>query len=229
LTAPKAEKTKRRPSSFLRRHGWKVGVAVGLVAIAVVVALMIANSGGGTPEQPGLAKKTGKGNDPDKKKPVSDANKVYLTDLPMLASVNWPFPRPKGKDKKPPFDKKPPKDGPHERPTVNGKPLAHGLFMHPADEFDERASVSYKLGKRYSEFHAGVTLNDSARDGATPITLYVYGDGELRWKSKEIVDRDKSQYFKVPVKNVDVLRLEATAPGDIGGAHAVWIDPCLTK
>ncbi len=99
--------------------------------------------------------------------------------------------------------------------------------MHPAPYGP--ASVSYALGKQFQTFRAQVSLNDSSPGTDTPITFRVYGDGKLLWESKPVESANDTQECNVPVKGVDVLKLEARGTAEVRGAHGVWIEPTLVK
>jgi hypothetical protein len=162
---------------------------------------------------------------PDPPKPAPpDGGKTYLSDLKEASKVNWPF--------------KPPGTPPGAPPTradgmpevrVKGVTSPHGIFMHPPPPGGRPASVSYKLGKQYSTFQAQVSLNDGPPRSVTPLTFAVYGDGHVLWKSKPLSTQDQTQECKVPVQNVDVLKIEVISLGDPRAGHGVWLEPALEK
>lgn len=167
--------------------------------------------------------------------PVAAGPKTYLTDLKEIAKENWPFTMdlegvPK-KDKE--FKKKGNKDKPPPIDRIvrfRGQTPPHGIFMHPPvpPNHDKPSSLSYDLRKQYQTFHGLVTLNDG-QDSESPCTFWVYGDGEVLWKSEPVLSRADTQNCTVPVKNVNVLKIAVTCDGPPRGAHAIWVEPFLVK
>ena len=122
------------------------------------------------------------------------------------------------------------KGEPYDRLSFKFKPAPNGVFMHPSKLDDDRVtSVSYHLGKEFSTFHSQVSLNDSSPVSPSALTLSVFGDEKLLWRSGPINDQDTVETCRVSVKGVDVLKLVVTAEGEIGGAHALWIDPYVAR
>lgn len=155
----------------------------------------------------------------------ADDQRVYLTDLNPLATEHWPMSIPRGG---PPRKLAP---GEKVEVMVGGKLSPHGIFMHPPPPPDEGqpTSVTYRLQGEYETFHTEISLNDTARQALGDLTFTVYGDGKVL-HSVTISSQRHSQAFSVTVKNVNVLKIEVTPTGgEIGGAHAVWIEPYLTK
>jgi hypothetical protein len=150
--------------------------------------------------------------------PSASSPQVYLSTWEPIASANWPLPRSPMGDIIPNC---------YETISVHGKPSPHGLGLHPS--FDGPASVSYVLGRQYAEFEGKVSLNDSSPRSASPITFTIYGDDRELWHSDPVSTADDTQPFRVSVKGVDRLRLEANVKGRARDAHGVWLEPYLTR
>ncbi len=149
--------------------------------------------------------------------------KVFLSELDKLQTVNWPFHKPPGPGAPPP----PPEVfGPV---SVQGQVSPHGIFMHAAPPEDTPASISYALAGRYREFRSRASLNDTSPGCPAPLILSVYGDEKLLWRSGEIRSQEQTQECVVPLDGVNVLKLEVLATGNVRGAHAVWLEPTLTR
>jgi hypothetical protein len=168
------------------------------------------------------------------------ADKTYLTELKEVAKEHFPFRKgPPDGDPGKEFKKKKPKDKDKDkdkgkefdmRVMYQGKVWPHSIFMHPpAPPFvGQPASLTYSLGKQYQTFQAEVSLNDD-QESETPCTFWVYGDGKELWKSNPVTTQQDTQKCNVSVKNVDQLKLMVTCPGLPHGAHAIWIDPVVSK
>jgi serine/threonine protein kinase len=218
------------------RQRWPIFALIGLaLAAGIIVGIVQFFPPRDNQRSPNPIEKTSSPEVASPSPKAGDTKPVYLTQLTMLDAVNWPMPSPKdGKDDKKGKKKdkggKKPKQEPFERLSFKGTPAPRGLFLHPSSQFDERVtSVSYRLGKEYSMFHGQASLNDSAADRPSPITLAVYGDGKLLWRSRPIEEQGEPEKCSVSVKGMDVLKLEATADGDVMGAHALWIEPYLIR
>jgi len=159
---------------------------------------------------------------------TAEGVRVYLSDLPRQDPVNWPLQRPRDeKDEK--WNKGPPPPD-FGAVQVNGTVSPHGLWMHPPPGWQGAASLSFDLGGQYRQFQAEVALNDSFPRSPTPFVFRVLGDGRELWKSEPVLGREHTQRCAVAVQGVQRLRLEVTAAGDhVRGAHAVWVEPVLTK
>jgi hypothetical protein len=148
--------------------------------------------------------------------------KVYLTSLGSVECEHWPFeppPPPPGKQRK---------SLPNEV-TVQGRRSPNGIFMHPPPPWEGAASVTYSLHGGFENFQAEVSLNDGPPVSESPFTFTVYGDGRLLWKSRPLTRQADRQSCSVSVQGVDRLKLEVQAEDEPRGAHAVWIEPHLTK
>lgn len=152
--------------------------------------------------------------------------KEFLSEMPKLATMNWPFhQRKKGKGPKPP----PPPKEIFDGVSVQGKPSPHGIFMHAAPQPEGPASISYRLDKQFRTFSCRVSMNDSSPGSPSPLTFAVYGDGALLWNSRGVSTQADVQECSISVAGVDVLKLEVTTAGDVKGAHAVWLEPMVEK
>jgi serine/threonine protein kinase len=144
---------------------------------------------------------------------------VYLSTLEPTARENWPFLPPP----------KPGKPRPPGEVSVQGKVSPHGIFMHPPPAWEGPASITYNLRGAYENFRAEVTLNDGPGESESPFTFVVYGDGNLLWKSRPMSRQAEAQTCNISVKGVDRFKIEVQSQDEPRGAHAVWIEPSLTK
>jgi hypothetical protein len=131
---------------------------------------------------------------------------------------NWPFEPPPDKRNLP---------NPFQFISVDGKVSPHGIGMHPT--WDGSVSLTYSLAGQFQEFRGEVSVNDSSKGSSSPMTFFVYGDGQILWKSKPVSGQEDGQSFVVSVKGVKLLKLETAASGPVGGAHGVWIEPVVRK
>ena len=185
---------------FVRRHAIKLVAAIWLVVAALVVVAIVARKPNKEPDTTG------------------QPEVVYLSDLTATGRVEWPWgtaerPYPPGAD---------------GSVTVRGKRAAHGIFMHPARPDHPPASATFALGKGYSRFAAGVALNDGGAASPSPVRFAVYGDGVRLWQSNDVTRQSADPTCDVDVRGVTELKIEVTC-WEPRGAHAVWIDPRLTK
>jgi hypothetical protein len=111
--------------------------------------------------------------------------------------------------------------------VVNGFESPNGLGLHPPD--NGFANAKFKLDGAYLTFTTGVALNDANSRSKAEVYFLVFGDGRLLWKSSAIAERGQVDFCKVSVKNVRTLELRTMASGSAHGAHAVWLDPLVTK
>jgi serine/threonine protein kinase len=147
--------------------------------------------------------------------------KVYLSTLTPVRSQHWPI-----------FPPVPPGRQPIKAiggAVVRGEPSPHGIFMHPPPAWEGSASVSYRLDGKFAAFHATVSINDGPPRAASPCTFTVRGDGKVLWQSRPVSTQADTQACAVSVQGVDELTLEVTAAGDHRGAHAVWIEPDVSR
>jgi eukaryotic-like serine/threonine-protein kinase len=202
------EPGRRDGNSFLSRR-WRLLLAilalVGLAGIAAILLVMVL-SGPGAPGGPGAP---------------PPAEHVFLSDMRKIHVTNWPFHKTK--------DGKPPPKELFGSASVRGHLSAHGIIMHPAPPFDTPCTISFQLDKRYRTFTSRVSVNDSAPVAPSAMTFSVYGDGKLLWRCQPIIDQSQTEDCQVSVADVDVLKLEVTAADDVRRAHAVWIEPHVSK
>ena len=110
---------------------------------------------------------------------------------------------------------------------LNGGPLLihgtlspGGLAMEPKES--GQAVASYRVGKRYNAFKAGVSINKTG----SGFVLRVMGDGNLLWENKTYDHHpDGPAPVVVSVAGIDVLELVVTGRnGPPNGCFAVWHD-----
>jgi serine/threonine protein kinase len=146
---------------------------------------------------------------------------VYLKSLAPIHQENWPF-------IPPPRPGAPPGTVPGQV-CVQGRISPNGIFMHPPPDDEGSANLTYHLAKEFESFHAEVSQNDGPPHSQSPYTFAVYGDGKLLWQSRPVSRQADQQNCAVSVRGVDNLRIEVRCTGEPRGAHAVWIEPFLTK
>lgn len=172
---------------------------------------------------------------------TAEPAKVFVSTLKQLDD-RWPRPP----------RRLPPEVRPEDPIQVNGMPYQYGICMHPVPHGPPRPpgppgppgpprppgppgggrvldSVSYELGGRYDVFHSQVSVNDTAPPDPPPMRFAVYADGKELWKSKPVSFRNQIETCHVFLKGCKVLRLEVSLEEPQMGAHAVWIDPYVTK
>lgn len=180
-----------------RSTAGRIGLSAGILALlAVTVVLVVVFAGG--------------------------RQREFLSDMPKLETVNWPFHGFKGKGPKAPKEI-------FSGVKVQGEPSPHGIFMHAAPPHDSPASISYRLGKQFRTLSCRVSVNDTSPGSSSPLTFAVYGDGALLWKSQAVSTQAHAQECNISVADIDVLKLEVTAGGDVRGGHAVWLEPAVDK
>jgi hypothetical protein len=92
------------------------------------------------------------------------------------------------------------------------------------------AQVTYKLGKQYNRFKAGVGLHDGGWMSGSKVTFSVIGDGRTLWQSKPIGGKDDyPQECTVPCTGVDSLELQVTCSSLNSGVWPAWLDPQVTR
>ncbi|MBA4062399.1 MAG: hypothetical protein C0501_01585 [Isosphaera sp.] len=209
-TARSKRKKRRGPRpSFLRRHRFAVAAGVCLAAAGVG---LVAVAGRGKPAAPTPAPEAAETT--PKPPPPKPAEPEFLRNLQPSAAVGWPMP------------KLPPEvDG---SVRVNGKVSPNGMFMHPTPPHLDPVRVTYNLGKRYARFTAGMAMNDSAPYKASPVTFVVLRDG-VEWRSREVGFANGSPTCDLDVRGVETLTIGVDVRGGPWGAHAVWVEPLLTR
>ncbi len=203
-------KPKRKRKSFMQRHGWTLFALLWLVVACLVVIAVI-----GRDDKPTLKPQPDTTTSPPKAL-GKGVEVVFLSDFPTARTVSGiPLPAPPG------FDGK---------IRVGGRVWEHGIFMHPAPrELPPPARITFKLGKEFVKFSAEVAFNDSAPPAAPPATFLVYFDGKQRWTSNPIQRDMPPQSVELDVRGVTDLTLEVVPEGSERGAHAVWLDPRVTR
>jgi WD40 repeat protein len=111
---------------------------------------------------------------------------------------------------------------------IGGVPSPHGLGMHPPADGFSRAK--YRLEKRWYFFKAAVGLNyTDPRKAASPLTFEVRGDGKTLWRSEPVQEVGAKQEAVADVRGVEILELRVNCPRSNEHAHAVWLEPQVTK
>lgn len=110
--------------------------------------------------------------------------------------------------------------------TFNQRIPEHSLFTHPQD--DGIASVTYRLNGNYIKFTGTVGISDGARPH-TAMTFRLLDGQSIIWESQPISNDRRSQEFDINIKGRMQITLQVKSHGSIGEAHAVWIDPKLSK
>lgn len=118
-------------------------------------------------------------------------------------------------------------DTAESRIVVNGERSPHGLGTHPRSNSDAR--VVFRLNQSFEQFVGAVGVNDTSPGFSTPLTFQILGDGRELWSSQPIRETKKLEHFDVSVKGVDRLELVVHCPGNLSGAHAVWVEPALYR
>lgn len=215
---PASSSTRRKKSAVrpARKPRW-VLVAVlfavtGLASMAAVGLVHLA-------AQPGTE---GSPSSAAEKRPDATGT-VDLKDLSPETKVNWPFHGGKGK-----FGPKPPPVV-FEIPRVRGRQAPQSLLMHPAPDFEEPASLTWRLPPGYRSFTAEATFNDTSEPRPETVVFSVYGDGRLLWRSNPLAPTGKKEECRVDVAGVSLLKLEVAAQGDVRGLHALWHEPRVSR
>jgi serine/threonine protein kinase len=163
---------------------------------------------------------------PDRTRGALPANpegqgKVFLSTLTPFHAEHWPFSPP------PPPGQPPIKAVGGAR--VRGELSPHGIFMHPPPGWEGPASLSYRLDRKFSTFHAVVSIHDGVPRAASPCTFTVRGDGRVLWQSVPVWTQADTQTCAVSVQGVDELKIEVGCGGDPRGTHAVWVEPYAAR
>ena len=121
--------------------------------------------------------------------------------------------------------------------TIFGKKIAvkkkespHGLFLHPPAK--SYAHVSFDIGARWEVFRGEVAVNrteDNQRPPDSPLIFEVVGDGKALWRSQPVARFDEPQSCEVKIRGVRVLELRVICSGSDGSAHAVWLEPRVSR
>jgi hypothetical protein len=111
---------------------------------------------------------------------------------------------------------------------VDGVVYAKGLGMHPP--WGDSLRVCYALGKQAKMLYGIAAVNDTALKQTPRIRFVVFGDSKLLWRSIALCNRAATEAFKIDVGEVDILELRTyTEDGSVNQAHAVCLDPFVTK
>lgn len=207
---------------------WLVGGAGALLLGVIIVLACWPPRGNPPPEPP--AHGPGLAGPVEPVNPVEvNGDVVYLTALTPADQVKW-FSSPPAPPGRPP---PPGAEAGGNRVIVGGKASAHGIFMHGAPPHlgGGPSSITYRLNGTFRTFEADVSLNDGPPYSQTAITFSLYdGAGRRLWRSKPVTSQKDTQHVSVAIENVDVLKLEIRcADEQVGGSHAVWIEPRLKR
>jgi serine/threonine protein kinase len=147
---------------------------------------------------------------------------TYLSDVPEIdPSVGFgKF----GKKGQLGFGERPPDQ---ERITVKGVLSPNGLSMHPPPDGDSR--TAYQLGRQYYGFQGTAAIDDSAANSGVHLVFLVLGDAKELWRSNPLRQPGDKHECKVSVQGVERLELRVHCTGTHVCAHAVWLEPLLTK
>jgi serine/threonine-protein kinase len=147
---------------------------------------------------------------------------TYLSDLPEIdPSVGFgKF----GKKGQLGFGERPPDQ---ERIMVKGVLSPNGLSMHPPADGDSR--TAYQLSRQYHGFQGIAAIDDSAATSGVHLVFFVLGDGKELWRSNPLRQPGDKHECKVSVQGVERLELRVRCTGTHVCAHAVWLEPLLTK
>lgn len=110
----------------------------------------------------------------------------------------------------------------------NGRHATRGIYLH-ADS-SERSHVTYRLGRRFSEFQTDAfipVMFDHQGHPATPLVFKVVGDGRVLWKSKPLSNKEAQDNCAISVVGIDNLSLEIDCPGPNNWCLGAWAEPRL--
>lgn len=216
LPAPSSMRRSKSPVRRARKPRWVlVAVLVAVTGLASLAAVGLVHLAA----QPATE---GSPSSAAENRPEA-AGTVDLKDLVPETKVNWPFHRAKGK-----LGPKPPQVV-FEVPRVGGLPAPRSLLMHPAPDFEEPASLTWRLPPGYRSFTVEATFNDSSEPKPETVVFSVFGDGRLLWRSNPLNPTGKGEECRVEVVGVSLLKLEVAAQGDVRGLHALWHEPRLIR
>jgi hypothetical protein len=212
----KAKAKKKRP--FYQRHAVKLAVGACVLVVGLVVAAILGGRGNTTAKNPDGDTKPPDTTPQNPDKGVTPPQKApevtYLAEAAKLRVSSHLHPT----------------DFPDSDGTVivGGTTYPRGIFMHPMHSAESGAHITYRLGKGYSRFAAGVGFNDSGERFPAPVEFRVYGDGKELWASGH-VRRGPVRNCDVDIRGVNELQITVTPVGSPMGSHAVWIDPRVVK
>ena len=113
------------------------------------------------------------------------------------------------------------------RIVVGGVHSPNGIAMHPA--VDAPAIMRFDLDGQFTTLDAKVGLNDTVSASRGPVRFTVIGDARQLWQSPPIQDAGTPRSLSISVRGVKTLELRVEVAGDHTDAHAVWIEPQLSR
>jgi hypothetical protein len=113
------------------------------------------------------------------------------------------------------------------RIKVRGAQPSHALSMHPPA--NGASTVSYALDGKWKNFSGTAAITDDGKDVQGTLTFKVSADGKQLWSSRPIRAAGQFQECNVRLSGGQTLKLEVTCTGPNRSAHAVWVNPALTK
>jgi len=114
--------------------------------------------------------------------------------------------------------------------AVKGKESPHEIFLHPPAK--SYAHASFDIGARWEVFRGEVAVNHTVNDQKppdSPLTFEVVGDGKTLWRSQPVARFDEAQSCEVKIRGVKILELRVICQGNDGSAHAVWLEPRISR
>jgi hypothetical protein len=115
------------------------------------------------------------------------------------------------------------------RIKANGWVSEKGLSTHPTEKY---SGAKYRIGPA-EMFEAWVGLADTSNGCGADIVFEVYGDDKLLWKSRPAHQPGHYEECRISVKGVNILEIRVNPPPGLilppDGAHAVWLDPYVTR
>jgi hypothetical protein len=120
-----------------------------------------------------------------------------------------------------PFDRKP--------LMFDGKHSAHGIYLHARPSV--QASITYRLGKRFSAFRSEVVIPEMfphQGDPRTPLVFKLVGDGRTIWRSRPLARKGDHQPCSVSVKGIDELSLRVECKVPENWCLTAWVEPQLS-
>jgi hypothetical protein len=211
---PPPERGRRNKVSML------IGLAsaVALFGVLAGAIVLVARMGGSRPSHSGQVAKDGKGSTPRKVANEEASPRLFLANA---NGFDWSGYNGLGKGSTTAEER-------NNTIAVNGVKYPLGLGMHPNPSSSSQVKFLLR-GLKARRFTSSVAVNDTIEKGSeSPLTFTVLGDGKPLWTSKPVQRRGTAQECSVNVSGIDVLELRVHCPGGNGGAHAVWLDPCVT-
>jgi hypothetical protein len=115
------------------------------------------------------------------------------------------------------------------RLAVKGIDYPKGLSMHPPN--DGYTRVCYAVGQKVRTVGGAVAINeDEPQVRPQPTRFVILGDGKLVWRSEAICAQQVIQNFAMDISGVRILELRTYVENNnCFGAHAVWLDPGVSR